>query len=128
MTPERWQRIREVFRAAMTQAPADRAAWLADACGDDRELQDEVDRLLDLDADTRSFLEPPELPDRLAEGDHETLVGRRVGRFHLTQRIATGGMGAVFEARQDNPQRTVAVMVKDYYVENRRPVEPPAVL
>ena len=111
MTPERWPRVREVFRGAMARSPSDRAAWLADTCGDDRELRDQVERLLDLDADTGSFLEPPDLPDGPVVAGRETMVGRRVGRFRLTKRIATGGMGTVFEALQENPERTVAVKV-----------------
>jgi len=35
----------------------------------------------------------------------------RIGRFHLKRLIASGGMGAVYEAVQDQPRRTVAVKV-----------------
>src|SRR4051794_22408946 len=33
----------------------------------------------------------------------------RVGRYHLQRQIATGGMGTVYEAVQDQPRRTVAL-------------------
>ena len=46
MTPERWQRIGELFEAAVRIDPAERAAWLRDACGGDDELRTEVGRLL----------------------------------------------------------------------------------
>ena len=35
----------------------------------------------------------------------------RIGRYHIKRVIATGGMGTVYEATQDNPRRVVAVKV-----------------
>ncbi len=36
---------------------------------------------------------------------------RQIGKYHLKRVIATGGMGTVFEAVQENPRRTVAIKV-----------------
>lgn len=46
MTPERYQRIGQLFDAALEQAPEARAAFLAAACGDDVALRAEVEQLL----------------------------------------------------------------------------------
>ncbi len=35
----------------------------------------------------------------------------RIGRYHIKRAIASGGMGTVYEAAQDNPRRVVAVKV-----------------
>ncbi len=35
----------------------------------------------------------------------------RIGRYHIKRIIASGGMGTVYEATQDNPRRVVAVKV-----------------
>lgn len=35
----------------------------------------------------------------------------RIGRYRITRRIASGGMGTVYEAQQDEPHRTVAIKV-----------------
>ncbi len=35
----------------------------------------------------------------------------RIGRYHIKRVIASGGMGTVYEATQDNPRRVVAVKV-----------------
>ena len=66
MTPERWRRIDDLFDAALRLAPAEREAWLREACGGDDELRAEVARLLAQDerADRDGFLTPPEAPDR----------------------------------------------------------------
>ena len=61
MTPERWQQIGELFKAAVRIDPAGREAWLRAACGGDDELRAEVTRLLAHDerADRVGFLTPP---------------------------------------------------------------------
>ncbi len=62
MTPERWQQIGELFKAAVRIDPAGREAWLRAACGGDDDLRAQVARLLAQDerADRVRFLTPPE--------------------------------------------------------------------
>jgi eukaryotic-like serine/threonine-protein kinase len=62
MTPERWQQIGELFKAAVRIGPAGREAWLRAACGGDDDLRAEVARLLAQDerVDRIGFLTPPE--------------------------------------------------------------------
>ncbi len=62
MTPERWQRIGELFEAAVQIDPAGREAWLRTTCGGDDELQSEVGRLLTLHerANRSGFQTPPQ--------------------------------------------------------------------
>src|SRR5690606_6285822 len=38
-----------------------------------------------------------------------SLVGQRVGSFTILARLAEGGMGVVYRARQDRPEREVAL-------------------
>ena len=46
MTPERWERVRERFEAAVELAPAERSAFLQEECAPDTALRVEVERLL----------------------------------------------------------------------------------
>jgi len=116
MTPERWQRAREVFERALETPGEDRAALLQTACAGDGELRAEVESLLmhheRLD---NGFLAPHGVKLRLApagpEPWAEALIGRKVGRYLVTRRIGQGGMGSVFEARQEQPARRVALKV-----------------
>src|SRR5262249_21753436 len=39
MTPERWERLAELFAGAVRVEPAGREAWLRGACGEDGELR-----------------------------------------------------------------------------------------
>ena len=46
MTPERWQRVKDILGTALQMQPAERAAYLEKACGADPSLRAAVDRLL----------------------------------------------------------------------------------
>ena len=62
MTPETWQRIDDLFDAALQLEPADREEWLRRSCADD-DLRAEIGRLLEHDdrATQTGFLTPPGL-------------------------------------------------------------------
>jgi hypothetical protein len=46
MTPDRWQRVARVCESALEREPSMRAAYVAEACGDDETLRREVESLL----------------------------------------------------------------------------------
>src|SRR5262249_43057130 len=52
----------------------------------------------------------PSPTEVLAPGNGPTLPAR-VGRYRVLRLLGEGGMGAVYEAEQDNPRRAVAVKV-----------------
>jgi hypothetical protein len=56
--PERWQVVKQLLDDALEHPPADRAAFLAEACGDDLMLRAEVESLLAVAEGTRGFLQP----------------------------------------------------------------------
>jgi len=116
MTTERWQRARQVFEQALETQPESRAALLDEICGGDAELRAEVESLLRHHGRLDDhFLEPPGVrlclePER-SELWAESLIGRKIGRYAVSRLIGHGGMGGVFEARQEQPARTVALKV-----------------
>lgn len=97
-------RVRELFAAALEVDTVDRPTFVADACGDDRSLREELESLLYADAHADGFLEPPRSAP--VEDDPE---GLRIGRYTVVRCIASGGMGTVYEARQEQPRRRVAL-------------------
>ncbi|MHC4092975.1 MAG: tetratricopeptide repeat protein, partial [Planctomycetota bacterium] len=118
VTPERYERLGELFSATCKLSPRERAAALDRECADDPSLRRDVEALLAKDSDPSSFLENPALGDdfRLeaatpAMESERSLVGERISHYRLTRVIAAGGMGTVYEAEQDKPKRTVAVKV-----------------
>jgi tetratricopeptide (TPR) repeat protein len=99
MQAERWTRVRQLFEAALDQEAQERERFVRTACGEDGELAAEVLGLLR--ADAREEAEAP-----LAGQD---LAGGTIAGFRILRQIGEGGMGAVWAAQQERPQRTVAL-------------------
>jgi tetratricopeptide (TPR) repeat protein len=110
-----FKRVKEIFLAALErQSPAGRAAFLAEACGDDEALRRQVEALLRKHEQAGSFLEsPPGEP--VATVDEQPVTeapGAVIGPYKLLEQIGEGGFGAVFLAEQTEPvRRKVALKV-----------------
>ena len=113
-----------IFCAAVEIASEEkRAAYLARACGDDHELQAQVEKLLDAHWRAGSFLEEPAvappatgavLPEdpRTSDPRPSEGSGRRIGPYKLLKQIGEGGMGIVYRAEQEEPvRRQVALKI-----------------
>lgn len=108
MKTQRWQRISNLLeRAIDLDVPARRRLYEHE-CPDDPTLGEEVERLVVADTGARGFLEPPPGPSA-ADPLRPTSAGDRIGAYTLVRRIAAGGMGVVYEARQERPNRRVAL-------------------
>ena len=95
-----WPRVRATFERALDLPPAARPAWVARELAGDAVAQHEVLRLLAAESAPPEFLAPPHAAPP---------PPRRVGAFRLVSPLASGGMGTVWIAEQDEPQRRVAV-------------------
>ena len=45
MTPERWQQLKQIFQSALERNPAERDAFLSQACADDPVLRSEIESI-----------------------------------------------------------------------------------
>ena len=59
----RWQQIERLYNGALDRGATEREAFLAQACGDDEELRQEVRSLLGYDDAAGQFLERPALAE-----------------------------------------------------------------
>ncbi len=111
MNPERWQRLKEIFEAAMEKNPSARAAFLDEACRTNPGLRKEIEALLETQTDD-SFLEKPAyqaVPDLFDSEMGDSLIGKRLGQYEITEKLGRGGMGMVFLARDARLDRPVAI-------------------
>ncbi|MCA9254872.1 MAG: serine/threonine protein kinase, partial [Phycisphaerales bacterium] len=110
----RWTQIETLFHEALEQPPGTRADFLNERCAEDDQLRGEVERLLAGHDNAAHFIEPPAegfLSSELTNELDIPVEGKRIGRYALKRVIASGGMGTVYEAEQDNPRRSVAIKV-----------------
>ncbi|MGH9958451.1 MAG: serine/threonine-protein kinase, partial [Pyrinomonadaceae bacterium] len=99
MTPEQWQKVKEVFESALERAPGERSAFLDGACDGDESLRGEVESLLASYEEGESFMERPAVAlaaESLADAQSESLTGQTIGHYHIIRQIGQGGMGEVY--------------------------------
>src|SRR4051812_8369826 len=105
----------EVFTEAL-QLPADqRVVYLMRACGNDGELRQRVEALLQAHGLIGDFLEQSpqqSIIDVRALNSGSEKAGDRIGRYKLLQQIGEGGCGVVYLAEQEEPvRRRVALKI-----------------
>jgi len=115
--------VRDIFLGALDAAPAERAAFLDEACAGDATLRRQVEALLRVHNEPDSLLDSPRidlgLPAVAAASSSLTLdqpiteaSGTKIGHYKLLERIGEGGMGEVWMAEQFEPmQRKVALKI-----------------
>jgi Tol biopolymer transport system component/predicted Ser/Thr protein kinase len=109
---ERWQQIEFLFQEALERDPAERNAWLREACCGDSGLEREVASRL------ANHREATDLGPRVAAGAAESSgrpaslkPGQCLGHFRIECFLAAGGMGEVYHATDTRLGRDVAIKV-----------------
>ena len=137
MTLERWEQVKELLHAALKRSPAERAAFLIEACGEDVSLRREMESLLawaekgeGLEQSPLSGISDPEKPLHSMEPRGTATVTKppdagelkrrgtpsvemeRIGSYRLRREIGRGGMGVVYLAVRDDDEFKKRVAIK----------------
>jgi serine/threonine protein kinase len=101
MTPEQWDRVREVFGTALTRSPEARAEFLAAACEGDEVLLAEANRLLAAHESASGYLSSP-FSNNLPAGARNVPTERNAAEDSAVTtdlRVAPSSPGKIFAGR-----------------------------
>ncbi|MEO6393910.1 MAG: protein kinase, partial [Pyrinomonadaceae bacterium] len=102
MTQDRWAAIERLCQDALDRTPAERSAFLDQACGGDLKLRAEVESLLAFETSSESFIEAP--PNDIAAG----VMARRDGPSFDANRVTSEAASSTHRrVRSDQPQQRV---------------------
>ena len=108
MSPERWERVQELFQEVLERSSEERRAFLAEACGEDAPLRAEVESLIASHCEPWSLLDGATAAPRERSFEDGQIVG---DRYRVLSWIARGGMGEVYEAEDTELGERVALKV-----------------
>ncbi|MDX2042843.1 MAG: protein kinase [Acidobacteriota bacterium] len=112
-TPDdRSERLIELFEQAIQLPPAERKAFLAEACRDDVEMRAELESLLDHANNDDGALPTSAIKlaaRQLADASRRDWAGEQVGHYQILRLLGEGGMGEVWLAEDSKLNRQVAI-------------------
>lgn len=108
---ERWEQVNEILALALEQSPAERDAFVRQACIGDEELLAEVESLIAHSSDADSLLEDSPFAQFLSL-QSDSMMGRKCGNYRIVRMIGHGGMAVVYLGERDDQLFRKQVAIK----------------
>src|SRR5579871_6314004 len=111
--PNRWSQVERLYHTALKLEPNHRDLFLAQACGNDAELRQEVESLLAQTGSTGGLIDHSAWAAQAGAGETRTIVtpGAKLGPYKILDRLGAGGMGEVYRAVDTRLDRRVAIKI-----------------
>jgi serine/threonine protein kinase len=118
-----FQQVRSIFMAALERPADEWNGYLAEACGRDAGLREQVQLLLDAHRSKGGMLDGASWADEVTRAlpaqERSDMI--LAGKYKLIERIGEGGMGSVWLAQQSEPvKRKVAVKLIKLGMDSRQ--------
>jgi serine/threonine protein kinase len=119
--PPAWEEIERLYHEALELPVCDRKAFLA---GANKELREEVESLLEADANDGLMAAPTHIAADLLDGQPGGLAaGQRVADYQVESLISTGGMGEVYLARDLEGKPVALKILRRHLILNAQAVD-----
>src|SRR6266498_3585101 len=125
MSPEQWQKIHELFEAAIERPVEERAVFLARACAGDEETRRRVEAMLVADEREDLLMDRPWrqavdtfAPSNTIPDDSQSYSGEMIGVYRLIKELGRGGMGTVYLAYDTRLERRAALKLLPSHLVN----------